>query len=120
MTLWPSSEPFYHVSVDIMGPLPMSKGYKYILMIGDNFSRWFEAIPLMEITAKAVCMSFIESWVSRYGIPEFIHSDNGVQFTSNLFRDMCSALNIVRTRSTLYHPQGNAKVERINEPLRTV
>ena len=90
MTLWPSSEPFYHVSVDIMGPLPMSKGYKYILMIGDNFSRWFEAIPLMEITAKAVCMSFIESWVSRYGIPEYIHSDNGVQFTSNLFRDMCS------------------------------
>ena len=117
MTLWPSSEPFYHVSVDIMGPLPMSKGYKYILMIGDNFSRWFEAIPLMEITAKAVCMSFIESWVSRYGIPEYIHSDNGVQFTSNLFRDMCSALNIVRTRSTPYHPQGNAKVERINRTI---
>ena len=117
MTLWPSSEPFYHVSVDIMGPLPVSKGYKYILMIGDNFSRWFEAVPLVDITAQGVCLAFLEHWVSRYGVPEFLHSDNGVQFTSHLFRDMCTYLGITRTRSTPYHPQGNAKVERINRTI---
>ena len=71
----------------------------------------------MDITAQGVCLAFLEHWVSRYGVPEFLHSDNGVQFTSHLFRDMCTYLGITRTRSTPYHPQGNAKVERINRTI---
>ena len=39
MLIWPASQPFYHISCDILGPLPDSKGHKYIFMIGDNFSR---------------------------------------------------------------------------------
>ena len=117
MKIWPASQPFFHISCDILGPLPISNGFKYILMIGDNFTRWFEAVALQEITSMAVCNALIDIWVCRFGVPEYIHSDNGVQFTAKLFADMCNKLGMEPTRSSPYHPQGNAKVERINRTL---
>ena len=121
MQLWAFYEPFLCVSVDILGPLPESrlneKFYKYILMIGDHFTRWFEAAPLQNIKAETICSTFLDQWVTRFGVPEYIHSDNGSQFTSRLFADMCNKLQLTSSRSTPYHPQGNAKVERINRTL---
>ena len=117
MQIWPNSEPFHHVSVDILGPLPESNGFRYILMMGDNFTRWFEAVPLADVTAVSVCNAFLDSWVTRYGVPDYIHSDNGPQFTSSLFKNMCERLQLTQTRTTPYNPQGNAKVERINHTL---
>ena len=121
MQQWLYHEPFLCVSVDILGPLTESRigmnFYKYILMIGDQFTRWFEAVPLSDIRAETVCSAFLDHWVSKYGVPEYIHSDNGAQFTSKLFDSMCQRLQMTGSRSTPYHPQGNAKVERINRTL---
>ena len=36
---WTPSHRFEHVSADILGPLPISDGFIYILVIGDNFTR---------------------------------------------------------------------------------
>ena len=80
-------------------------------MIGDNFTRWFEAIPLQDIKANTVCDALIDAWITRFEVPEYIHSDNGVQFTSKLYKDVCHKLGMEPTYSTPYHPQGNAKVE---------
>ena len=121
MQPWIVSDPFYCVSVDILGPLPESihqdRSYRYILMIGDNYSRWFEAVPMGNITSETVCTNFIDVWVSRFGVPHYLHSDNGSQFTSKLYKDMCERLQIETTYSSPYHPQGNAKTERINRTL---
>ena len=86
-------------------------------MMGDNFSRWFKAVPLADVTAVSVCNAFLYSWVTPYGVPDYIHSDNGPQFTSSLFKNMCERLQLTQTRTTPYHPKGNAKVERINRTL---
>ena len=40
-------------------------------MMMDGFTKWAEAIPVGEITAKVV----LEQWVARYGIPDQIHKD---------------------------------------------
>ena len=117
MQIWPNSEPFHHVSVDILGPLPESNGFRYIVMMGDNFTRWFEAVPLVNVTAVSVCNALLDSWVTLYGVPDYIHSDNCPQFTSSLFKNMCERLQLTQTRTTPYHPQGNAKAERINRTL---
>ena len=74
-------------------------------------------MPLADVTAVSVCNAFLDSWVTRYGVPDYIHSDNGPQFTSSLFKNMCEKLQLTQTRTTPYHPQGNAKVERINRTL---
>ena len=49
---------------------------------------------------------------ARYGLPEHLHSDNGSQFTSEVFRNVMKANNIRHTFSALYHPATNGQVER--------
>ena len=43
---------FSHVHLDLVGPLPSSQGYSYLLAMIDRTSRWPEAIPLSSITAE--------------------------------------------------------------------
>ena len=46
LTVWKPSHPLWQVALDITGPLPESDGLKYILFIGDQFSKWYEAVPM--------------------------------------------------------------------------
>ncbi|KAI0229392.1 hypothetical protein LSAT2_020197, partial [Lamellibrachia satsuma] len=48
---------------------------------------------------------------ARYGLPEHLHSDNGSQFTSEVFRNFMKANNIRHTLSAPYHPATNGQVE---------
>ena len=47
-----------------------------------------------------------------YGMPSTLHSDQGANLTSNLITALCKNLGISQTRTSAYHPQGNAQVER--------
>ena len=46
-----------------------------------------------------------------------IHSDQGRQFESALFKEMYKLLQIEKTRTTAYHPQSDGMVERFNRTL---
>ena len=99
------------------GPLPESSGNKYILLIGYQFKKWFEAIPISNQEASTVAKAFVNVWVSRFGCPANLHSNKGSNFMSNFFKYMCKELGINRTSTTAYHPQGNAKIERTNSTI---
>ena len=75
LTKWKPSHPFWQVSLDIMGPLPESQGNKYILLIVDQFSKWYEAVALLNQEAKTVVKAFVEHWIVRFGFPVNQHSD---------------------------------------------
>ena len=66
LTKWKPSHPFWQVALDIMGPLPESSGNKYILLIGDQFSKLYEAIPMSNQEASTVARAFVNVWVSRF------------------------------------------------------
>ena len=69
LTTWKPSHPFWQVALDIMGPLPESSGNKYILLIGDQFTKWYEAIPMSNQEASTVAKAFVNVWVSKFGCP---------------------------------------------------
>ena len=117
LTKWKPSHPFWQVSLDIMGPLPESPGNKYILLIGDQFSKWYEAVALPNQEAKTVAKAFVEHWIVRFGCPVSLHSDQGSNFMSKLFCSLCRELGIQWTSTTSYHPQGNAMIERTNRTI---
>ena len=83
------------IALDIMGPLPTSNsGNMYILVIGDYFSKFTEAYSLPDHTVQTVARVLVEQWVCRYGVPGVIHSDQGRNFESNLFAEVCRLLDI--------------------------
>ena len=94
ITKWKPSHPFGQVSLDIKGPLPESQGNMYILLIGDQFSKWYEAVALPNQEAKTVAKAFVEHWIVRFGCPVNLHSDQGSNIMSKLFRSLCSELGI--------------------------
>ena len=103
---------FRHVHMDIVGPLPISNGFKYCLTLIDRFSRWPEAIPLANIEALTVCRAFVDQWVSRYGSPETLTTDQGSQFESQIFSALLKLIGCNRIRTTAYHPSSNGMIER--------
>ena len=72
-------------------------------------------MPNME--ARTVAKILVEQVITRFGVPYTIHSDQGRQYESELFKEMCSLLQIEKTHTTPYHPQSDGMVERFNWTL---
>jgi len=76
---------FEHVHTNIVGPLPVSNGYKYCLTVIDRFTHWAKAIPVRNIMAETIAQRLFREWMTRYGIPLKITIDQGRQFEAELF-----------------------------------
>lgn len=109
---------FKHVHMDIIGPLPECERYRYCLTLVDRFSRWPEAIPLKNITAQAVARAFTDNWITCFGSPEPLSTDQGAQFEARLFTGLQRVIGCDRTRITAYHPASNGFVERSHRTLK--
>jgi hypothetical protein len=113
-----TGEPFARVGIDISGPYnPTPEGNKYILVISDYFTKWVEAYPMSNMEAHTVAEIMATKWISRVGVPTIIHSDQGRNFESKLFKQMCDLLGIKKTRTTAFRPESNGMVERFNRTL---
>ena len=111
---------FDQVHIDLVGPLPPSNGFNYLLTCIDRFTRWPEAIPLVEvdITAESVARAFIGGWIARFGVPSTVTTDRGRQFESALWHQLMQLLGCKRLRTTSYHPIANGLIERFHRHLK--
>ena len=85
----------------------------------DHATRFPEAIPLKNIEASTIADEMIK-FFSRVGIPCEILTDQGTNFTSALFTQLCRKLNIDKLQSSPYRPETNAIVDRFNGILKSV
>ncbi|CAG2249596.1 unnamed protein product [Mytilus edulis] len=76
-----------------------------------------ESFPMENMEASTVANIIVTEIICRFGVPTLIHSDQGRQFESELFSEMCNLLQISKTRTTPYHPQSDGMVERFNSTL---
>lgn len=110
--------PFERIAIDIAGPFPTSdQGNKYILVAMDYFTKWAEAYALPNQEATTVADVLIKEFISRFGVPRELHSDQGRNFESEIFQRMCEVLGIHKTRTTALHPQSDGMVERMNRTM---
>jgi len=105
-------------AADILGPLtPSENNNTYILVIGDYLSRFVETIPMPNQTAETVLHAVIDQFILRYGKMEQIHTDQGTQFQSALFRNFCKQHEIKQTRSAPYRPNSDGMIEKFNRTI---
>jgi hypothetical protein len=102
-----SATRFLRIHMDLVGPLPKSAGYTYCLIVVDRFTRWPEAIPFPNITADTVAHALLTGWISGFGCPQNITTDQGRQFESQLFQSIAKLCGIKLSRATAHHSAAN-------------
>ena len=114
----PVSGRFERVAMDLLDVSVIStKGYKYILVVCDYFTKYTEAYPLKDKTARSVADALMDIWLPRYGFPLFLHSDQGKEFDNAMIHKLSELLGTVKTKTTPYHPRSDGLVERFNRTL---
>ena len=88
-----------------------------MLVVCDAFTRWCEAYPLPDMKATTVASTLVNEFFARFGCPRRLHSDGAANFTGAILAETCRLLGIEKSKISSYHPEGNAKVERL---MRTI
>lgn len=65
--------------------IPLQKGYMYLNAIIDWHSRFILAWSISNTMEARWCVNTVEEAIEHYGAPKIINTDQGAQFTSNLF-----------------------------------
>ena len=107
-------EPFQEVIIDIVGPLPRTRGgNEYLLTLMDRMSKYPEAIPIRSIRSLKVVEELVK-FFTKFGLPKVIQSDCGSNFTSKYFKDKMHELDIKHVTSSPYYPESQEQLERFH------
>ena len=105
------------VSVDYFAPLPVTpRGNTCILLFTDRFSHRADmnAVTAAESTVERTANILMNRYISLWGCPRSILSDNGLQFCSKRRQAVYKLLVVRKIATSFYHPNGNGGVERVN------
>lgn len=113
-------QPFEHLIIDCVGPLPRSKsGHSFLLTVMCQVTRYPAAFPLRTITTKSVVKALTQ-FISTFGIPKVIQSDQGSNFTSHMFAQILKQLKVKHNKSTVFHAQSQGALERFHQTLKSL
>jgi putative transposase len=74
--------------------LPMAQGFAYLMAIIDLHSRKVMAWRLSNTLDTGFCLDALEEAIHRFGPPEIFNTDQGCQFTSDVFTSALKAHNV--------------------------
>ena len=112
-----TSAPMELVCLDFLSLEDSPGGYSNILVITDHFTRYAQAYATTNQSARTTARLLFDNFILHYGIPERIHSDQGRNFESKIIDELSKVTGMAKSRTTPYHPQGNAVTERMNSTL---
>lgn len=105
---WPHPpHPFYRVHIDFLGPI---NGHAYLIIV-DAYTKWVEVYDMKNNTSTSVTITKLYDFMSRFGVPHTLVSDNGTSFTSREFESFCGLNGIQHVTSPAYFPASNGQAE---------
>ena len=114
----PPKYKFEQINVDLAGPLVMSQGYKYLLVVIDRYSLFPEAIPIKDASCQTVLDALVLHIFGRWGVPRSLTTDRGGCFIANDFRDAMKVFGISHQFTCSYNPKSNGLCERQNRVIK--
>lgn len=114
-----STRPFERLYCDFLGPYPASKAKNTIIFIClDHFTKYLFLKAFRAATSANVIQYFQTEIFPSYGVPRYLHSDNGRQFVSKDMQEFLALYDITHIKTGFYAPQSNAS-ERANREIIT-
>ena len=93
--------PWQIISIDMMGPLPESKGFNTILVVVDRFMKKSFFLPTNStITSKGIVTLYWDRVFSEHGLPRKVISNRGPQFISKFMKELYEVMGIKGNPST--------------------
>ena len=117
-TRYQGEKPGQHWETDFTEVRPGKHGYRYLLVLVDNFSGWVEAFPTKGETAIVVAKKILVELVPRHGLPVTMGSDNTPAFVSQIVHGLAQALGTKWKLHCEYNPQSSGQVERMSQTLK--
>lgn len=107
------THPWSHIALDFVAGLPLSQGNTIILTIVDRFSKSVHFVALPKLPSAWEMADLLMAHVfCLHGIPVDIVSDRGLQFTSQVWKELCWAPGTAVNMFSGYYPQSNGQTER--------
>jgi len=98
--------------------IPMARGFCYLVAIMDWASRMALSWRLSNTLDSAFCVDALEEAISRYGCPEIFNTDQGSQFTAEVFTDMLHSRGISISMDGKGRFKDNIFIERLWRTLK--
>lgn len=103
--------PFENLHMDVLGPLPESNGYKFVLIMVDPFTKYCLLYPIFRQDVSELKRTFTNA-VSLFGSPKLLVTDRGRMFDSKEFMALLSELGCEIHFITPEMHNANGQVER--------
>jgi len=108
-----------YILADFITKLLLAQGYDLILVVVNRLIKIVHFISTTERTsAKGLARLFRDNMWKLYRLPESIISDRGLQFVAELIKELNRMLEIESKMSTVFHPQIDRQIERVNQELK--
>jgi hypothetical protein len=102
---------------DCIGPLPLSDGFKYIIVWTDYFSKWAVGKAVRNLNAETAAKVLYELVILQHGCPIEIITDRGSEFTAEVVKKLTMQWNCKHRFTSAYNPRANGQAERTNGTL---
>jgi transposase InsO family protein len=79
------------------------RGYTHLLVAIEKFSKWVEVRPITNLRAEQAVIFFTDI-IYRFGVPNSIITDNGSQFNSKKFLELCDKFHTRLDWAAMVHP----------------
>jgi len=104
--------------IDLMGPLLATPRANRLLVVATYYlTKWAKVKPLKTSKKQEVARFVYERIVTRFGIPFWMISNNGLQFIIEVIEKLMKKLSIKHKVTTIYKPNTNGLVEHTNKVL---
>ena len=112
---------FAKISLDLAGPFPITlSGNRYVISFVDWLSGWIESFSVPDKTADSVVYLLQTEIFPRFGCPLVLVTDNGGENLNKAMKETLEKLKIHHVKTSVFHPQSNAKVERSHRTMNDI
>jgi hypothetical protein len=103
--------PWEHLALDLMELPTSATGSNYALVCVCVFTKFTLCGALANKSASS-CAEQLWQWISVFGVPKIIQSDNGSEFVNSTMKALTDLIGVSHNLTAPYNPRANGAAER--------